>query len=138
MENGLSVPETIEAHRKSFLGTHWRQALNAFLSDIWSGAADRRPILCFGDITLLREEGTTTYRLIGDTQAPVTIPRHLHDKILTVDAESTQIETGLARFVRNDRISCFGITFWKERKTFWLVKGEKRGMLYFGLHFAQR
>ena len=91
--------------RKVFHEDKWRDCILYYLNGIWSGNLDVtwRPRLYFGGITLRLDEEKGEYFAYGRSQLDPR-PEFADNEMLTVGSAQLEIQDGLARFVKNDRI----------------------------------
>lgn len=109
----------------------WRQATLHYLNGVWSGDRDimMRPKINFSGVTLRLRVDLKTYYAYRSADAQVhgeRFFRMLEEEPLVVPCEQAEVEVGLMRFVRNDKINALRIFF---ARGAWMIlhKTTKRG-----------
>ncbi len=108
----------------------WRNAVYYFLTGIWAdnGAVTYRPKICFDSVTLRLDLDTSQYLVYGRGYSPLpNMGRYYSEQILEVGSEQFEVEAGLIRFAKNDRVRVLVVDFGDSR--LFLYKGRKRGVL---------
>ena len=136
MNNDPFAVEDLWVNSDVFPANRWREGMLEFLMRIWSGNSPRHPHIRIRDIVLRRDEETSRFKIEGSRQVVTEVHRFTNSMMFIRD-ENYEIEAGLVRFVKNESIRCLGIQFESEKATLWFWKGNKRSVLYCGLHGAR-
>jgi len=115
----------------SFPESRWREAILFFLFGIWSGKPEvvGRPKIIFGDLTLRLDAEAEEYFAYGRSyeSLPLLIASLLSKKHLSVGPRQAEVEQGLIRFAKNNRIKLLTIHAQGGQGIVYLWKKERRG-----------
>jgi len=122
--------------KRCFPGNHWREAILHYLFGVWGGENEvlYRPKISFGGTSrswfeLRLDRETLEYFAYWNGNEPPAVEQSPHfkpEEILTVGYSQFEVEQGLIRFVKNNRIRMLTISFSKLRSLH-LWKGREKG-----------
>ncbi len=92
--------------RTGFPGSRWREAVLFYLFGIWGNREDvtYRPKIHFGDICLRLDRQSKEYYAYGHAEVPELTPITSSEETLFVRSGQNEVEIGLIRFVKDNRI----------------------------------
>lgn len=104
----------------------WREAILYYLFGIWAGKEEvtDRPKIIFGTVTLRLDSEAREYFAYGRSHEESPHQRFREEEMVMVGSKQVEVEQGLIRFVKNDRIRllticlpCSGrVTLWKKER----------------------
>ncbi len=108
----------------------WRNAVCSYLFGMWAGhgSVTYRPKICFDSVTLRLDQDLDQYLAYGRGHSPLpNWSSYTDGQIQEVCSGQYEVESGLIRFVKDNRVRVLVIDF--ENSQLILYKGKKRGML---------
>ena len=90
----------------------WREAILSYLFGLWTNKSEvvYRPKIAFGTIVLRLDQSKGAYYAYGKNQEGEQAPYFNDEEVLIVGPKQEEVEIGLVRFVKNDRIRRITIT----------------------------